>query len=247
MIDSDISKPYLIGTIISRKEAMRLGMKQYFTGKPCKHGHIDLKTTLNGSCMECGRIKALKRMMENPEARKKSRETQKNRYKTDSAYREKIKSRSRDWHHNNQEKASANKKDWYQKNKDKAKDSSKKRWDAYREDPEWVENERARKRQEYKDHPHRRVASHNARRAREKSADGKITAKQILKILESQKHKCVYCLACLKDGYEVDHITPISKGGTNWPSNIQCLCRACNRRKSAKDPIAFANEKGLLL
>lgn len=25
---------------ISRKEAKSLGLKQYFTGKPCKHGHI---------------------------------------------------------------------------------------------------------------------------------------------------------------------------------------------------------------
>lgn len=30
-----------------------------------------------------------------------------------------------------------------------------------------------------------------------------------------------------------DHITPLARGGTNQPDNIQVLCRACNARKHA--------------
>ena len=36
------------------------------------------------------------------------------------------------------------------------------------------------------------------------------------------------------EGYEVDHIIPISKGGKHCLSNLQYLTREENRRKSAK-------------
>jgi len=39
----------------TREEAKRLGVKHYFTGKPCKHGHIAIRAT-KGTCMVCRRI-----------------------------------------------------------------------------------------------------------------------------------------------------------------------------------------------
>lgn len=39
--------------IISRKEAVRLNLTTYFTGKPCHKGHISPRNTGNGSCCEC--------------------------------------------------------------------------------------------------------------------------------------------------------------------------------------------------
>lgn len=36
----------------TRKEAKALGVKYYFTGEPCKHGHIALRKT-KGACVEC--------------------------------------------------------------------------------------------------------------------------------------------------------------------------------------------------
>src|ERR1017187_1957282 len=38
--------------IISRKEAKKQGLKRYFTGKSCKHGHICEKY-ISGHCIEC--------------------------------------------------------------------------------------------------------------------------------------------------------------------------------------------------
>ena len=39
----------------SRAEAKAIGAKYYFTGEPCKHGHIALRKT-KGSCTECLKV-----------------------------------------------------------------------------------------------------------------------------------------------------------------------------------------------
>ena len=39
----------------TRAEAKALGAKHYFTGAPCKHGHIALRET-KGSCVECRKL-----------------------------------------------------------------------------------------------------------------------------------------------------------------------------------------------
>jgi hypothetical protein len=53
-------------------------------------------------------------------------------------------------------------------------------------------------------------------------------------IFERDKFKCVYCGLGAKDDavLNVDHILPISKGGSNEPNNLQTLCRACNNGKA---------------
>lgn len=45
--------------------------------------------------------------------------------------------------------------------------------------------------------------------------------------------KCVLCGVTDKP-LTIDHIIPISKGGTNDTRNLQPLCRSCNARKHAK-------------
>lgn len=44
------------------------------------------------------------------------------------------------------------------------------------------------------------------------------------------------CKSCGKTNHEtdlnIDHIIPLSKGGTNDLSNLQTLCRKCNLQKS---------------
>ena len=42
--------------IISRQEAISRGLKRYFTGKPCNHGHIAERIVSNSRCFECARI-----------------------------------------------------------------------------------------------------------------------------------------------------------------------------------------------
>jgi hypothetical protein len=39
--------------IIDRKEAKKAGLKKYFTGEPCKNGHITERYTSGGTCLGC--------------------------------------------------------------------------------------------------------------------------------------------------------------------------------------------------
>ena len=39
--------------ILSREEAKALGLKRYFTGKPCKHGHLAQRKVSNTECVVC--------------------------------------------------------------------------------------------------------------------------------------------------------------------------------------------------
>lgn len=84
-------------------------------------------------------------------------------------------------------------------------------------------------------------------KARRRSADGFYTGEQISGLLDKQKGKCVYCKTSVVDKYEIDHIEPVAHGGSNWISNIQILCPQCNRKKSATDPIIFAQRNGFLI
>lgn len=53
--------------IITRAEAKAAGYKRYYPGTPCKHGHVAERSTVNGSCMECGRLKTVREYHANRE------------------------------------------------------------------------------------------------------------------------------------------------------------------------------------
>ena len=91
-----------------------------------------------------------------------------------------------------------------------------------------------------------RVCGQN-RRARERSAEGKHSLKDINNLLELQNFKCANCKKSIKTKFHVDHIMPLAKGGSNYKENIQLLCPKCNQEKHALDPIEWANKNGRLL
>lgn len=67
----------------------------------------------------------------------------------------------------------------------------------------------------------------------------------IRKQLRNQKGKCYYC-GCKLDKYHVDHVIPLSRGGSDLPENKVLACPSCNIRKKDKYPHEWA-EGGRLL
>ena len=51
-------------------------------------------------------------------------------------------------------------------------------------------------------------------------------------VASDQKWKCNICLKELDFTYEIDHILPLYKGGTNNRDNLQALCRPCHGKKT---------------
>jgi RNA-directed DNA polymerase len=69
---------------------------------------------------------------------------------------------------------------------------------------------------------------------------------RISNLLKRQKGKCNHCGLTFKDGeqLEVDHITPLSKGGKDIYTNLQLLHRHCHDVKTTNDGSGCTHEKG---
>lgn len=94
---------------------------------------------------------------------------------------------------------------------------------------------------------HPEVALNNKSRRRIRIGGQRLPRGTIIGIVKAQKQRCAICRTSIRKSYHVDHITALSKGGEHKPSNIQLLCRSCNVRKSAKDPIDYMQSLGRLL
>lgn len=57
-------------------------------------------------------------------------------------------------------------------------------------------------------------------------------------VASNQQWKCASCNELLDATYEIDHITPLYKGGTNEVSNLKALCRNCHGKKTLMDRIS---------
>lgn len=121
------------------------------------------------------------------------------------------------WQKENPEKQKAAIKRWKEKNPEKVKQYS----EGYNKTHNWK-----------KENPERNVANVQRRNARIKGNGGSYTAEEWLELCERYDNRCLCCGE--QKPLTVDHITPISRGGSNSIDNIQPLCLECNCRKFQK-------------
>jgi 5-methylcytosine-specific restriction endonuclease McrA len=139
----------------------------------------------------------------------------------DAEWKKKNPTAYAEYHAKNRDRRLAQIRKWHKENRDKELE-----WEA-----------------KFKDR--RRCITRNYRA--KKAAGGTHSAADIARIGREQRWLCVGCRQSIKDAFHVDHIVPISKGGSNNPSNLQLLCQTCNLSKGRKDAEDFMRLRGYLL
>jgi len=127
--------------------------------------------------------------------------------------------RSHDWYIHNKELNYKRARSWKANNKERALELDRKSLVKRR-----------------RENPEKFRAYHKTYRANKLGADGEYTAEDIKRLKEEQHGICA-APSCSKNiiiDYHVDHMVPLSRGGPNWPTNLQILCPSCNMKKSNK-------------
>lgn len=86
-----------------------------------------------------------------------------------------------------------------------------------------------------RNNPEKNRLKEHKRRALKQQGGGSLSADIVERLMLSQSGCCTCCGASLSAGYHIDHIVPISKGGTNTDGNVQLLTPRCNLQKRDRD------------
>ncbi len=163
-------------------------------------------------------------------------------------YKEKVAARNRNWYlehkeeailyHrarslDNKEKISENKKRYHRENRESI---SKKSREYYLKNRDQIRKKNA----EYGKSPAGRRAA-RASYSKRRAAEGSFTAEDIKNMYATQGGRCYYCSVSIEKEYHIDHMTPLSRGGSNWPENLCLACPRCNLSKHTKTAEEFQN------
>lgn len=147
--------------MILLKEAKQRGLKYYFTGKPCRNGHVSQRVVKNRSCTTC------------------------------------CLEKTRLWREGNFEHVKI-----YSSNYHKA-------------------------------NPLIKTVSEQKRRALKIRSEGSFNRQDIVSLLAAQNNCCAVCnIDFNQTGYHIDHMIPLSRGGSNDVTNLQLLCPYDNVKKN---------------
>jgi 5-methylcytosine-specific restriction endonuclease McrA len=235
--------------IISRADAKSSGLTRYFTGRECPRGHAAERRVNGCGCVECGNETRQARADYHAQYRAKHRDkalTSNRAYYASNA--EQLREYARRYRRDNAEEVCkrdaerrvgeaevrrARERQRYKDEGDKIRDRENRRY-LREADRIKARVKKYRVANPDKVRDQRRPGLHAAR-ARKKAAEGRFTTADIRRMHVEQKFICAACPADISIHYHVDHMTPLSRvGGTNWPTNLQLLCKPCNQSKGAK-------------
>lgn len=219
--------------IITRKEAIEQGLKRYFTGKPCKHGHVSERYVGGGRCCYCN----LQSYKEN---------------------KSKIKHYARHYRQENKDKIAEQRRKYYQESKDEIAEQKRKYYQERKDriterQRQWSKVNKdkiaERQRKYYQENPLSPFIRNSLARIQSNWKGGRAKEEQTLGYTYEQLKQRIECQ--FKEGmswenrseWHIDHIKPIKafldEGVTdpaiiNALSNLQPLWAKDNLSKGAK-------------
>ena len=235
--------------VITRKQAQEQGLARYFTGKPCKSGHL-CERLVNGGCAEC------RAEIKRKNYRKNHAVPSGQLLKTCCICGVQFQGRTRNQNICGEECRAVKKvrqaAHWKQANRERVNELNR----AAYQDPikgakirarldRYVEANREVCERRWKENVQRRIekGEHQAlcgkRRRRIEVNTPEMTSAESAKLAQFYR---VARLLAKRYGvaFDVDHIVPLSRGGAHHPSNLQILTASANRKKGAKMPAELA-------
>ena len=155
----------------------------------------------------------------------------------------------REYYERNSEKQMEKSKKWRKENPEEWKILTKRHYQKHKEEirierKSFRDNNKEKlkeQRKEYRQSEAWKIAKKNDSNRRRsekiKTSNGTISTKALKELIIKQDYKCKYCNCDLdfsvKNSVHLDHVVPLSKGGTHTIENVVYSCASCNLQKGA--------------